>query len=61
MRTTAIKCFLYLIAGHNTITATIGVGENPTGVVISPDGTKVYVLNSGSNSVSVITQQKTQL
>ena len=43
---------------NNTITATIVVGENPTGVVISPDGTKVYVLNSGSNSVSVINVAK---
>ena len=46
----------YLV--NNTITATISVGENPTGVVISSDGTKVYVLNSGSNSVSVINVAK---
>jgi YVTN family beta-propeller protein len=30
------------------------VGNNPVGVAIHPDGTYVYVANSGSNSVSVI-------
>ena len=38
----------------NTITATVGVGSIPSGVAVSPDGTKVYVTNFGSENVSVI-------
>src|SRR5215218_7496635 len=38
----------------NTVTATIPVGSNPTGVAITPDGTRVYVTNLNSNNVSVI-------
>jgi YVTN family beta-propeller protein len=40
--------------GTNKVTATIPVGSNPMGAVISPDGTRVYVANSHSNDVSVI-------
>lgn len=32
----------------------IPVGNSPRGIVISPDGTKVYVANSGSDSISVL-------
>lgn len=35
-------------------TCTINVGIKPCGVAITSDGTKVYVTNSGSNTVSVI-------
>jgi YVTN family beta-propeller protein len=38
----------------NTVTATIPVGTYPEGVAVTPDGSKVYVTNDGSNSVSVI-------
>jgi YVTN family beta-propeller protein len=38
----------------NTVTATIPVGAVPTGVAVTPDGSKVYVTNFESNSVSVI-------
>ncbi|MDO5838816.1 MAG: PKD domain-containing protein [Methanosarcina mazei] len=38
----------------NKVTATIPVGSNPMGAVISPDGTKVYVANAHSNDVSII-------
>ncbi|MEI6752953.1 MAG: FISUMP domain-containing protein [Paludibacter sp.] len=38
----------------NTVTATVNVGNTPSGVSISPDGKKVYVSNGGSNTVSVI-------
>jgi serine/threonine-protein kinase len=44
----------------NTVTATILVGLAPEGVVLSPDGRRIYVTNSHSNSVSVIdTDSKT--
>ena len=32
----------------------VGVGSQPTGVVFSPDGSRAYVTNFGSNTVSVI-------
>ena len=34
----------------NTITDTIPVGLNPCGVSVSPDGTKVYITNTGDNN-----------
>ena len=38
----------------DTVAGTIPVGGNPTGVAVSPDGTRVYVANKASNTVSVI-------
>jgi YVTN family beta-propeller protein len=38
----------------NQVTATIGVGTEPVGVAVSPDGTRAYITNSASASVSVI-------
>ena len=32
----------------NTVTATIAVGDNPIGVAVSPDGTRVYVTNAAA-------------
>ena len=37
-----------------TVVDTVSVGTDPTGVAITPDGSRVYVVNSGSNAVSVI-------
>jgi YVTN family beta-propeller protein len=41
-------------AATNTVIATIPVGSSPIGVAVTPDGSKVYVANSGSNNVFVI-------
>jgi len=38
----------------NQVTATIGVGGRPMGVAVSPDGTRVYVTNLFSHTVSVV-------
>ena len=41
----------------NTVVATIGVGNNPFGVAVTPDGTHAYVtanITFGSSQVSVI-------
>lgn len=38
----------------NTIVTTFGVGLDPHGVAVTPDGAFIYVANKGSNSVSVI-------
>jgi YVTN family beta-propeller protein len=38
----------------NTVTATITVGNGPTGVVFSPDGTLAYVTNLNDGTISVI-------
>ena len=35
-------------------TATVNVGEGPTGLVMSPDGTRLYVLNRFEGSVSTV-------
>jgi YVTN family beta-propeller protein len=39
---------------HPEKLATIPVGKFPTGIAVGADGTKVYVTNCGSNTVSVI-------
>src|SRR6266446_3016659 len=39
--------------GTNAVVATINLGASPTGVAVSPDGTRAYVTQTG-NSVSVI-------
>jgi len=36
------------------VAANLPVGTSPAGVAISPDGSKVYVANTGSSSISVI-------
>ncbi|HII91461.1 MAG TPA: YncE family protein, partial [Methanosarcina sp.] len=38
----------------NNVTATVPVGDNPVGVAINPDGTKLYVTNHKGNTTSVI-------
>src|SRR5215471_17546506 len=38
----------------NTVAATIPVGSAPTGVAVTPDGSRVYVTNFNDNTVSVI-------
>jgi YVTN family beta-propeller protein len=38
----------------NTVIGTIPVGLEPLGVAVTPDGSKVYVANSGDSNVSVI-------
>ena len=38
----------------NTVSATVTVGTQPIGVAITSDGTRVYVTNYASNTVSVI-------
>ncbi len=40
--------------GANTWLAEVRVGEEPNGVAVSPDGTRVYVANTVSGTVSVI-------
>src|SRR5262244_2845507 len=37
----------------NTVVATVPVGSVPLGVAITPDGTRAYVANPGSGTVSV--------
>lgn len=41
-------------APYATVGATITVGSQPWGIAFHPDGTKAFVGNSGSNTVSVI-------
>ena len=50
-------CVSVIDTASNTVIATIipvGVRNYLEGVAVSPDGSKVYVANSGANSVSVI-------
>jgi YVTN family beta-propeller protein len=39
---------------NDTVTNSVQVGSSPWGVAVTPDGTKVYVTNAGSDNVSVI-------
>lgn len=39
---------------HPAVVAAVKVGEKPNGLAVTPDGSEVYVANSGSNTVSVI-------
>ena len=41
-------------ATNKVIGEPITVGNQPNGVAVTPDGSKVYVANRGSNTVSVI-------
>ena len=45
---------------HNTVIATVGVGGTPYKVAVSPDGTRAYVTNYGSGTVSVINTSNNQ-
>jgi YVTN family beta-propeller protein len=38
----------------NTVIVTIPVGKQPSGIALSPDGSRVYVMNTGENTISVI-------
>jgi len=38
----------------NTLIATVGVGSEPVGVAVKPDGNRAYVANRADNNVSVI-------
>ena len=38
----------------NTVVDTVGVGDEPRGIAITPDGSRAYVTNYGSDNVSVI-------
>jgi YVTN family beta-propeller protein len=40
------------------VTATISVGSQPDGIIVSPDGKKAYVANSVDNTISVINTAK---
>ena len=58
--TTCCLCIYHLFHGlyvidtvTNNVTATINVGNNPHGVAVSPDGTKVYVTNTDSMVLSL--------
>ena len=41
----------------NTVIANVNVGDNPSGVVVSPDNQSVYIANFLSNTVSIINAQ----
>lgn len=47
-------CVTVIDRQRDTVVGIIAVGQRPMGIVTSPDGNKVYVANSGSNSISVI-------
>ena len=50
----AISTLYVIDTTTNTVTARVKVGIRPHGVAISPDGTKVYVTNIDSGTVSVV-------
>ena len=53
-RTTARKASVINTRTNEVIVPAIAVGKEPNGIAISPNGTRVYVANGGSETVSVI-------
>ena len=51
---TATNTYQRIDANPSTSSMDIGVGSSPSALAISPDGTRLYVANRGSNTVSVI-------
>jgi YVTN family beta-propeller protein len=47
--------------GANTRVAQVTVGSEPNGVAVSPDGTRIYVANTVSGTVSVLAADRTNL
>jgi DNA-binding beta-propeller fold protein YncE len=45
------------LAATNTVSTTIAVGRSPLWAAVSPGGTRVYVTNSGDNTISVISTE----
>src|ERR1017187_594599 len=43
----------------NTVVATVGVGSQPNGVAITPDGTRAYVANGGGDVWVIDTSSNT--
>ncbi len=48
------NCVTVIDKQEDLVVGTIAVGEAPRGITASSDGTKIYVANSRSNSISVI-------
>ena len=51
---TAIATVNFTVAAHDTVIDTIAVGASPVGLAVTPDGSRVYVVNSADGTVSVI-------
>lgn len=49
------------LSGGTTDTGSVPVGTNPVAITATPDGTKVYVINQGSDNVSLITTVNNQV
>jgi len=47
-------CLTAISTATNSVVGSTTVGWNPAGLDVSPDGSKVYVANIGSNTVSVV-------
>src|SRR5579871_2320010 len=47
--------------GANNRVATASVGTEPNGVAVSPDGTRIYVANTVSGTISVLAADRTNL
>jgi YVTN family beta-propeller protein len=45
---------VFINTNTNSVEGTVTVGQNPFGVAVTPDGTKIYVANQNSGNVSVV-------
>jgi YVTN family beta-propeller protein len=45
---------LHINTSTDSVTTTVTVGKDPVHAVVTPDASSVYVVNAGSNSVSVL-------
>lgn len=49
------KVYIYDVTSlAHTLVGSVDVGKDPAGIAVSPDGSRVYVVNNGAKSVSVI-------
>lgn len=51
---TGIGTVSVIAAPSNKVVDTVTVGSSPIGVAVTPDGSRVYVVNDGDSTVSVI-------
>jgi len=48
-----------LVGGQGTVVGTVPVGDHPTAVAVSPDGSQLYVANAADDTLSILSIDRT--